>query len=492
MEKIDLLLVNPSNKKQVYGKLGPDLACIEPPLWTGLIASFVREKGVIVKIIDADAQGWDAQITAEKIIEINPLVCGIGVIGANPSASSTPKMPATANIVEILKEKSPNIKIILYGIHPSALPEKTLGETKTDFVCKGESFYTILEIVRTLKKGEFPGETKIPGLWYINNGTLVANGWGRLVENLDDMPFVAWDLLPMDKYRAHNWHCFGHLDKRQSYAIVYTSFGCPFSCTYCNIKALYDGKPGIRFRSPKKVVDEIEFLVKEYKVKNIKILDELFVLNEARLMEFCDLVIEKNFRVNFWAYARVDTVNAKVLAKMKKAGINWLAYGIEAGSKKVREGVVKGRFDHAQIKKVMDMTRVAGIYVIGNFMFGLPDDDFETMQDTLNLAKELQCEYVNFYTTMAYPGSLLYEELANKAAVSDNWIEYSQFNYQTKPLSTKYLSSAEVLRFRDKAFNEYYNDSNYLKMMENKFGKETVEHIKQMMSYNIKRRLLDV
>lgn len=491
MERIDLLLVNPSNRKQMYGSLGLSFSGVEPPLWTGLIAAFIREKGFSVKILDVDAEGWTPKHAAEKIIELNPLLAGISAMGTNPSASSTPKMPAVSKVLNIIDDKAPHIKTFLYGIHPSALPERTLEEEPVDFICRGECFYTVLKLLDALKADKKAVDYKIAGLWYRKDGNIVSKGWGDLLQNLDELPFAAWDLLPMDKYRAHNWHCFGHINQRQPYTIIYTSLDCPFNCTYCNIHALYNGKPGIRFRSLKKVVDELDFLVKNYKVKNIKILDELFALKEDRVEEFCDLIIRRKYDLNMWAYARVDTVNEKVLKKMKQAGINWLCYGIESASTKVRKGVVKGRYGQDAIRKAIKMTHNADIYVICNFMFGLPEDNFETMQETLNMAKELNCEYVNFYVTMAYPGSQLYQDaLRNGTRLPENWTGYAQLSEDTFPLPTKYLSSEDVLGFRDKAFVEYYTNPTYLKMIEDEFGSETVEHIKQMLKYKINRKLL--
>jgi len=193
--------------------------------------------------------------------------------------------------------------------------------------------------------------------------------------------------------------------------------------------------------------------------------------------------------LNIWAYARINTVNENMLKKMKKAGINWLAYGIESGSQKVRTGVAKLGFKQDEIKKIVKMTQDAGIYVGGNYIFGLPDDNFETMQETFNIAKELNCEWVNFYTTMAYPGSQLYEETSEQGIrLPDTWLGYAQLNEETLPLSTKYLSSSQVLRFRDKVFQEYYSNPRYLKMIEEKFGPETVTHIKKMLKHEIKRK----
>jgi radical SAM superfamily enzyme YgiQ (UPF0313 family) len=299
----------------MYGRLGIVFSAIEPPLWTALLAAFVRQKGFSVKIIDADAENWDVKQTVKKIIESDPLLVGIAAIGANPSASSTPKMETAGRILKILRNYSYKGKTFLYGIHPSALPETTLRQESVDFVCRGECFYTVTALLKKLKSPQKTINFDIEGLCYRKVDKPVISGWPRLIENLDELPLAAWDLLSMDKYQAHNWHCFGRLNERHPYAVIYTSLGCPFNCTYCNIRGLYNGKPGIRYRSLRKVVEEIDFLVKNYKVKNIKILDEIFVLKEERVMEFCDLIIKRGYDLNMWAYARIDTINKELLKK---------------------------------------------------------------------------------------------------------------------------------------------------------------------------------
>ncbi len=485
--ELDLLLINPGAREQVYGKLSSSLSGIEPPLWCGLIAGFIREKGYSVKIIDAEAENLSPEETAHRIAEYNPLLAAIIVLGSNPSAASTPKMTSAGETLTVLKKISPQIKTLLGGLHPSALPERTLMEEDVDFVCQGEGFYTILQLLDLLKEEENPEEYKINGLWYIKDNMVMSNPPAPPVKNLDEIPFAAWDLLPMDMYRAHNWHCFDHIDERGHYAVIYTSLGCPFKCNYCNIHALY-GKSGIRFRSPEKVIEEIDFLVKNYKIKNIKILDELFVLKEDRVMRICDLIIQRGYKLNIWAYARVDTVNENLMKKMKKAGINWVAFGIESASKNVREGVTK-RFSQDMIKKAIEITRAEDVYIMGNFIFGLPDDNMETMQETLDLAKELNLEYINFYTAMAYPGSQLYYEALQKGIkLPEKWHGYSQYGEETLPMPTKYLSAAEVLRFRDNAFKEYFSNPMYMEMIRDKFGEKVVEHIKEMLKHEIHRK----
>lgn len=484
-QKLDLLLVKPGNQKKLYGQLSYSLSGIEPPVWVGLIAAYIQKQGYSVKIIDSEAENLSPNEIVDKIVQFDPLLIGIIVSGTNPSASTMNMIGARA-ILASLKNKAIHIKTFLGGLHPSALPEQTLREEDVDFVCQGEGFYTILKLLETLKSKE--DSYGINGLWHRQAGSIISNPRAPLVENLDELPFVAWELLPMDKYRAHNWHCFSHLDMRNPYAVVYTSLGCPFQCRFCCINAIF-GKRGIRYRSPERVVEEIDLLVKNYKVKNIKILDEMFVLNENHVIEICDLIIQRDYNLNIWAYARIDTINERILKKMKQAGFNWVCFGIESGNKTVRDGVTKGGFSQDAIRKTIEMTRACGIYILGNFMFGLPDDNLETMHQTLEMAKELIFEYVNFYVTMAYPGSQLYEDaLRQGIQLPQNWLGYAQFGEETLPLPTKYLPGADVLRFRDRAFEEYFSNPKYIEMIAEKFGRETVEHIKEMLKIKIHRK----
>jgi radical SAM superfamily enzyme YgiQ (UPF0313 family) len=487
-ESVDLLLVNPGNQKQVYRDLSKSLSGIEPPIWCAMMASFVRKHNYSVDIIDADAESLSPEQTADMIIERKPVLVNIVALGTNPSASSTPKMPAIRQTLISLKEKAPEIKVVLSGLHPSALPEQTLREEKTDFVCQGEGFYTILQLLEKLKSDSKIDRFKIKGLWYKKDNEIISNPPSEVIRNIDEeLSIAAWDLLPMDKYRAHNWHCFEDLDNRSPYGVIYTSLGCPFNCSYCPIHAFY-GKQGMRFRSPKKVVDEIDLLVKEYGVKNIKIMDELFVINEERIKMICDLIIDRGHKLNIWVYARVDTIKRSILDKMKKAGINWICIGFESANERVRKGVDK-RIKQDKIDEAIKMTYDAGINIIANFLFGLPDDDFHTMQETLDMAKEYNFEYVNFYCAMAYPGSKLYEyALKQKLPLPESWIGYSQYAYETLPLPTKYLSGAEVLRFRDNAFYEYFSNPSYLKKIREKFGERVEKSILEMLKKKLERK----
>ena len=222
-------------------------------------------------------------------------------------------------------------------------------------------------------------------------------------------------------------------------------------------------------------------------VKNIKIADEMFVLNKRHVVGICDLIIERGYDLNIWAYTRVDTVKNGMVDKMKQAGINWLAFGIEAANDRVRDEVQKG-VNQDDIADVIAKVRDAGIYVIGNYIFGLPEDDLETMQQTLDMAIELNCEFSNFYSAMAYPGSELYDVAVREGwKLPDTWAGYSQHAIDTLPLPTKYLPASEVLRFRDEAFQTFYHNPRYLDMVTQKFGAATTQHIQEMTAHKLER-----
>jgi len=488
-KKIDVLLVNPGNRSAVYQELGDAISAIEPPSLAGLFATYLRRNDVSVAIIDAPANNLSPRGVADAIhAEYDPTLVVMVVYGFQPSAS-TQNMTAASETCTAIKEYNPRTPILMTGTHPAALPKRTMEEEAVDFVCDREGPETILLTVRALKAGSstFSG---VPSLWYRVDGRIVSNAPGELMDNLDvEMPGVAWDLLPMDKYRAHNWHCFEHIHDRQPYVSMHTTMGCPYKCSFCCINAPF-GKPSYRMWSPDAVIGEIDVLVNKYGVKNIKFVDEMFVLNRNHVLGICDRIIERGYDLNIWAYARVDTVKDEFLDKLNRAGFRWLALGIESGSKHVRDGVEKGRFGTSEIIKTVRKVQEAGINVIGNYIFGLPDDTYQSMQETLDLALEANCEFANFYCAMAYPGSKLYSmAVENGWELPDSWIGYSQHAYETFPLRTEALANAEVLKFRDDAFMKYFTNAGYLKLVRDKFGEDVLTHIKDMTRIKLKRKL---
>jgi radical SAM superfamily enzyme YgiQ (UPF0313 family) len=497
-KKLDLILINPSSRTQVYQSLGTRLAAVENPVWAGLMASFCRGKGLSVEILDAEAEQLIPAEVAERMEHLDPVLAVVVVYGHQPSAS-TQIMTAAGQVCSAIKQLIPWQKVLLVGGHVAALPMRTLREEEADFVAVGEGLHTMIDLVAALKTAG-PRFDSVPGLGYRDGERLCQTPDRPLVRDLDgEMPGVAWDLLPMKEYRAHNWHCLGGLP-RQPYAALYTTLGCPYHCSFCCIQApfkrgeqaagLQGSVNSYRFWSPGQVLAQIDVLVQRYGVRNLKIADEMFVLNRRHVLGICDRIIERGYDLNIWAYTRVDTVKDDMLDKLRAAGFRWLAFGIEAGAEKVRANVDKA-FAQDEVCRVIDRVRHAGINVIGNYIFGLPEDDLETMEATLDLALELNCEFTNFYSAMAYPGSPLYELAVRQGVpLADRWTGYSQHSRDCLPLPTRYLPAHDVLRFRDEAFQRYYTDHRYLATIERRFGAETVAHIQEMTGYRLDRDLL--
>jgi anaerobic magnesium-protoporphyrin IX monomethyl ester cyclase len=487
---LDLLLIHPGAAHGIYGVLGDELVAVEPPLWCRLIAGYVRDRGHSVRILDAEALRLDPKQVAALTAEFNPRLVCLAVYGHQPSAS-TQQMDGAGKTAREIKKLNLSCKVIMVGGHVAALPERTLREEAVDFVCKGEGPITVERLLCGLKKGWDSWVEDVPGLGELVLGNIEFGPPTPLIENLSELHGNVWDLLPMDRYVAHNWQCLDDPSKRQPYASVYTSLGCPYRCHFCMINSIFETNR-YRMREPAQVVQEMVFLYGEYGVKTFKIVDEMFVLNERHYKAICDRLILSGISkdINIWAYSRIDTVKPENLFLLRQAGFKWLALGIESGSAHVRDGASK-KLRNDDIVGVVRAIQQANINVIGNYIFGLPDDDAASMQQTLDLALTLRTEFANFYSAMAYPGSWLYTEAVEKGwELPSSWRGYSQHNSDCLPLATTHVSAKQVLAFRDAAFQTYFNDPGYLRMIENKFGLAALAEIKKMTSYKLERKLL--
>lgn len=486
---MSIVLIKPNDQKKVYGDTLKYTAC-EPPYWIALTVSYLRNMGGYcdIDVIDAEVEDLSFNDVADRVKKILPSIVGIYVIGTNLSAS-TQKMQGAENICKAIKRINNDIKIFLWGLHPSALPKRSLIESGADYVVKGEGFKTILALAKQEKKCN-----ELKDLYYQDcNKEILYTGESELLPT-EELPLPEWDLLPMDKYMPHNWHIMGAGNPESvkgRYGVIQTSVGCPFNCSFCAISAQF-GTRRVRFWDIDRVISEIENLVNNFNVKYIKILDECFVLNKSYVEEFCDKLSDKHYDLNIWAYARIDIVSPDILKRMYDVGIKWLAYGIESGDDGILEFSDKGQFNSEMTRKAINWTKEAGINVIANFMFGLPGDTNETMEKTLQLARDINPEWINFSVTMPYPGSQDYFRLQSEGKIkADKWIQYAQYSYECTPMGNEYLTPAEVLRYRDYAFNSFFeNNGKYFELIRSKFGEQYVEFIKSMTKDKLKRKLL--
>ena len=506
---IDVLLVNPDSSAQAYQGLSAVYSAIEPPTWSLLLAESCRSKGFGVGIVDCDAERLGLNEAVTRLQNANARLVVFVVYGQNPNSGTTSMIGALA-LAEALKLNHPEQIICFVGSHVSALPLDVLSNSFVDLVLLNEGVYALHNL---LKSNLLTDLETIKGIGYKKNDKRglqapTLNPPQSVVpqELMDiDLPGYAWDLLPykdtpLDLYRAHFWHAgFSH-QKRTPFAAIYTSLGCNFACDFCMINIVNrvdntDGinasnSKGMRFWSPEWVGREMHKLA-SLGVETLRISDEMFFLNRKFYKPILEQAVNEEFGFNMWTYSRVDTVRRDYLDLFKEAGVNWLALGLEAGNQVVRQEVSKGSFQEVNIREVCNTISDADINIISNYIFGFPEDNLDTMRETLDLALELNTEMANMYPCQALPGSPMYHMAKrNNWALPDSYEGYAFLSYESQPLPTKHISAEDVLRFRDDAWQEYFTHEPYLNLVEQRFGLQERRNIEDMSEIRLKRRIL--
>lgn len=508
---MDVLFIIPGNASEIYQDLSNDYSSIEPPTWGLLLAESCRSKGFKVGIIDVNAERISNKTVIDRIISINPKLLCFVVYGQNVNAGSV-SMSGAVKLANNIKKEKVTIPISFLGSYMQALPIKTLDDEKSvDIVFTNEGVYALHNILKT-SNIDVNDLYHIKGIGFRKDGISILTPPEQLVpqEKLDvDLPGYAWDLLPyknkpFDLYRSPLWHANYDSSKKSPYATLYTSLGCKFGCDFCMINILNrtDNDPiGVasnyrvmRCWSKEFVIKQIDKLV-NMGVTTIRITDEMFLLNPNHYVPICKELSNKDYadKLLLWAYSRVDTVakNPEVLKLLRKSGFQWLCLGIESGDRNVRLEVSKGKFENVDIKSVVESIQSAGIEVLANYLFGLPDDDMKSMQATLDLSLDLCTSGWNAYAVQPFPGSKLYKDaLDNKLDLPKEYSTYSYHSYTTSPMPTKNLTPAQILKFRDDAYRIYHTDQNFLDRIKKLFGEVAMQNIVEMSKIKLKRKIL--
>ena len=501
---LDVLFVTADSGLIAYQQLSRTFSAIEPPTWALLLAESCRSKGFGVGILDCSAEQLSPAEAVRRIDDADArLVCFV-VYGQNPNSGTT-NMGGAIDLAAAFKHANPAVPTCFVGSHTSALPLEVLASPAVDFVLLNEGVYALHSLLATDLRTDL---ASVRGIGFKEDGRPRLNAPERIVpqELMDrDLPGYAWDLLPcrekpLDLYRAHFWHANFDHDLRTPFAAVYTSLGCRFKCDFCMINIVNRtsndagvsaaASPIMRFWSPGFMLRQFEILA-GMGVSTVRLSDEMFFLDKRFFEPLLEGLVERDLGFRMWAYSRIDTVRPKFLELFRKAGIDWLALGVEAANQQIRREVSKGTFEEVNIREVARSIRGADINVIANYIFGFPDDTLDTMQQTLDLALDLNTEMANMYPCQALPGSPLHVE-ATKAgwALPTDYAGYGFLSYDSQPLPTKHVSAAEVLRFRDRAWQIYFTNPEYLALVERRFGAQQRQNVEEMARIPLKRRLL--
>ena len=417
----------------------------QPPMGLATIAAVLEKEGHRVTIIDASALRLNPE-------NLSSMVTDADVVGFT---ATTPNVSIAINAASHLKRTNPRLTIILGGAHATLLPEETLAKApEIDIIVRGEGEETSVELLRALESKR-PLET-IAGISYRIDDRIVSNENRSSTVDIDSLPFLAYHLLPLKKYRPYPPH-----GRRFPYAAIITSRGCPYHCAYCS-KPIFGNN--FRAQSPERVIAEIAYLKERFGVNELAFYDDVFTLNKQRAYAIAEGMIEKGLILPWTCETRVNLVDRELLLLMKQAGCYAISYGIESASEEIRNMLHKD-ITQEQIERAVRLTHEAGIHAIGYLMIGSPGETSQTIISTVELTKKLKLDFAQFAITIPFPSTELYKLYLQEGHDSIPWeslIYYATDNPTTPVFESSHLSRRDLSYWARRAQRDFYLRPSYI------------------------------
>jgi anaerobic magnesium-protoporphyrin IX monomethyl ester cyclase len=398
--------------------------CPVPPLGLAYLAGILRREKAEVRILDLLMARYSPELLRRELREFQPDVVG--------ATCSTVNFKTASRILRLCKDFDSGVVTAIGGPHATFVAADLIEEAPwIDVVVMGEGDQTVVELVKALTEGSDLGQ--VAGMAFRKNGRAVVNAPRPLIKDLDSLPLPARDLLPVSKYRA----------LRVPFTVI-TSRGCPFGCIFCSAPKMF-GR-GVRYRNPKLVVDEIEMIHREMGFQEINIVDDTFTVKEPHVQAICQGMRDRNLKITWSVYSRVDTINPRMLNTMREAGCNWVCFGLESGSQKILD-TIKKRITTAKSREGVKMAIESGLNVLASFILGLPGEDPETAGQTVGLAKELFDTYkvsYGFHLLAPMPGTEV-RERANEYGIRILTHNWSRYNANRPVAETTTFSAGQMM-----------------------------------------------
>src|SRR3989344_5163144 len=378
--------------EHLYGKF-KKVAPTRPPLGLAYIAAVLEKAGNEVRIFDGGI--YDGNELDKNIREFKPNIVGISI--------TTLTFTESLECARLIKGIDKNIFIVAGGPHISISPNESIKYDEFDIGIIGEGEYAMLDMIH-LAQGKIK-KNEIKGVIYKENGIIARTADRPYLKSLDELPFPARHLLPdLKLYKQTPFK-----NSRLPQTSMITSRGCPYNCTFCSE---YPFKRIYRTHSSDYVIKEIKHLIEKYGIKEVAFQDDVFTLDKKRVHEICDRIINEKIDITWSCWARVNIVDEELLTKMKKAGCIAISYGIEASDDEELKYVNKG-VTMEQIKNAIVLTSRVGIYNVGHFVIGYPNDTKEKILNRAKFAMSLPLDAATFSCLIPFPGSKIYEEAEN-------------------------------------------------------------------------------
>ncbi|RLG82947.1 MAG: B12-binding domain-containing radical SAM protein [Thermoprotei archaeon] len=448
-----------------------------PPLGLAYIAAVLEKFGHKVKIIDTPTLEIDSREWINEVKSWKPDVVGISIL--------TPTAPKGYMAAKLAKEELGEDTIVIAGgPHTTYMYAEALNNNM-DIVVRGEGEYTTLELVNALEKhGLNKGVlTKIKGIAFKDdNGEVIVTSSRPFIEDLDELPWPARHLLPMDKYTL-----FG---KPIKVAHVMASRGCPYGCMFC-ITSYYWGRR-LRFRSPKNVADEIEFLVEKYGAKQIAFTDDELTINRKFVYDLIGELNKRKLDIIFACGSRVDHVDRKLLEYLYRNGCVALYFGVESASQETLNYIGK-KITLEQVEKVFKWIKELKGFAVATFILGFPWETLDDMKKTVDFALKIDPDYAQFTVLTPYPGTPMYNYALRYNLIEDwNWEHYTTLRPVMKGFHFTCNQLKKMLRY---AYRKFYLRSKFI-VRELKAGrlkdlmgiltKELFSLVKEVLTYRLR------
>jgi len=363
-----------------------------PPMGIGYLAAVLRKQGHQVVVHDQYASQTTPEETARWVQEEAPALLGFSVL--------TPNIRMVREIVALLRGQGSQIPVVLGNIHASIYHRELVADRTADYVIHGEGEERILELVEVVAQGRDPAS--VLGLTFRKNDEVIFTGPRPPISDLDLLPYPAWDLFDLPLYRAQPMLSFTAVTLP-----IQSARGCPYHCYFCSQNYMA-GK--VRQRDISKVVDEIEYFHQHLKMNYFGFIDAIFPLSKSRGLAFCEELTRRGLhRLTWVTESKPDLVDGELLRVMKGAGLRLIMYGFEVGDQKILDSMNK-QFTLDDARRAMKETKAAGLLSLGLFMMGLPGENRRSIEATLNLAIELDCDIVKFNRAVPYPGSPFFDD----------------------------------------------------------------------------------
>jgi anaerobic magnesium-protoporphyrin IX monomethyl ester cyclase len=397
-----------------------------PPLSLSYLAAVLAQEGIEVKILDFLVTHYDPKKLRRDLEEYRPQLVGATCVTLN--------YPVARRMLKVCKAFDPHIFTVIGGPHVTfALEETLLHSPWIDAIVIGEGEMTLVELARAVEEGK--DIHNVHGIAFADGGVVVKTSPQAPIENLDQLPLPARELLPMARYRALGTPC-----------TVITSRGCPYSCIFCSGRRMFG--PKVRFRSPGLVVDEIEKLQRDFGLAKINIVDDTFTLNHNHTRAVCEEMLRRNLKLKWSVFARVDRISEDLAQLMNRAGCEWILFGVESADEGILRTIRKG-ITPDEVRRGVKMAAEAGINVFNSFIFGLPGESRETAHKSLAFGDELYHQYgakYGFHMLSPLPGTEIYERAKDYGIriLSRNWTRYNANEpiTETATMSTEMVEEA--------------------------------------------------